>query len=57
MLGISPGTPPEIEAAFLGSLMDCPDCRAAILEANRGDDRKNVDIDDVMRDLAARGDH
>jgi hypothetical protein len=44
-------------SALLGDLLGCPDCRAVILEACNGDDRKNVDIDATIRELAMRGDH
>jgi hypothetical protein len=57
MFGVSPDAPPEAMMALFDELVGCPDCRAAILEACNGDDRKNVDIDAVMRDLAMGGDH
>jgi hypothetical protein len=46
------GTPAEIAQLFLDELLDCPDCRAAVLEACNGDDRKTIDIDEVLRGLA-----
>jgi hypothetical protein len=54
---VSPDAPPEVMSALLGDLLGCPDCRAVILEACNGDDRKNVDIDATIRELAMRGDH
>ena len=54
---IRPDTPPEITRDFLERLIACPDCRGAILEACNSDDRKNVDIDAVMRDLAEQDGH
>jgi hypothetical protein len=42
---------------LLELLLECPDCRAEILQACNSEDRRNVDIDEVLRDLAARGDH
>jgi hypothetical protein len=54
---VAPGAPPEITRAFLEELIGCPDCRAAMLEACNGDDRKDIDIDSVMRDLALSHDH
>ena len=52
-----PDAPPEMTAAFLGQLLECPDCRAAILAACNSEDRDAVDIDETLRMLALRGDH
>ncbi len=53
----SPDAPPEVTAAFLEQLLECPECRAAVLEACNGENRENVDIDATIRALALRGDH
>ena len=50
-------TPPEITRAFLEKLLDCPDCRAVILQACNSENRKDVDIDTVLRDLARADGH
>ena len=55
--GISPDAPGEVMVAFLDQLLDCPDCRAAIIEASSSENRKDVDIDEVIRNLALRDDH
>jgi hypothetical protein len=55
--GVASDAPPEIVRIFLEELVDCPDCRAAMLEACNADDRRDVDIDRVMRDLALSHDH
>ncbi len=57
MFWASPDAPPEVTALFLEELLECPECRAAVIEACNSDDRKNVDIDEVIRNLRARGDH
>jgi hypothetical protein len=54
---IRPDAPPEIMRGLLEGLLACPDCRAAVLEACDSDDRKNVDIDAVLRDLAKQDGH
>ncbi len=54
---MSPDAPPEVTAALLEQLLDCPDCRVAVLEACNGDEREEVDIDATIRALALRGDH
>ena len=51
---VSRGASAEMTEAFLAELLDCPDCRGAILAACNGDDRKNVDIDSVIASLAVR---
>jgi hypothetical protein len=56
-VSVAPDLSPEMMEAFVDQLLDCPDCRAAILEACNGDDRKNVDIDAVIRGLVFAGDH
>lgn len=55
--GIAPNAPPESIALLLSGLLECPDCRAAVLEACNADDRKDVDIDAVIRDLAMSRSH
>lgn len=55
--GIAPGATPESIALLLDGLLECSDCRAAILEACNVDDRKDVDIDAVIRDLAMSRGH
>ena len=55
--GIAASAPPEITRAFLEALLDCPDCRGAIVEACNADDRKEVDIDEVMQDLGLTHGH
>lgn len=54
---VAPGAPPEITRAMLEGLIGCPDCRAAVLEACHADDRKDVDVDTVMRGLDLSHDH
>lgn len=54
---MSPDTPPEVTAALLEQLLDCPDCRAAVLEATNADEGRKIDIDATIRALALRGDH
>lgn len=54
---MSPDASPQTMRFFLEQLLDCPDCRAAVLEACNADDRKDVDIDAVIRDLALSRDH
>ena len=56
-ISIAPDASPETILALLDSLMDCPDCRAALLEACNSGNRKDVDIDEVIRDLALSRDH
>ena len=56
-LEINPDTEPEITRAFLERLIDCPDCRAVILESCQSENRKDVDIDTVLRDLARLDGH
>ena len=55
--GVAPDASPESIRALLSELLACADCRSSILEACNADDRKNVDIDAVMRDLAMSRDH
>jgi hypothetical protein len=55
--GVAPDATPESISALLGELLECADCRAAILEACNADDRKDVDIDAVIRDLAMSRGH
>lgn len=55
--GLAPDAPPEITRMFLESLLDCPDCREAALEACQAGEDEDVDIDSVMRDLASSHDH
>lgn len=43
--------------ALLEDLLHCPDCRAAVLEACNSDNRKDVDIDAVIRNLALSRHH
>jgi len=56
-LEMTPGTPPEITRAFLEKLIDCPDCRAVIVESCQSENRNDVDIDTVLRDLARQDGH
>ena len=55
--GVSAEAAPENIVVLLDQLLDCPDCRAAVLEACNADDRKNVDVDAVIRELALSRDH
>jgi hypothetical protein len=55
--GIAPDASPQAVRIFLEGLLDCPDCRAAVLEACNSDDRRDVDIDAVIRDLTLSRDH
>jgi hypothetical protein len=55
--GIAPDASPQTVRMLLEGLLDCPDCRAAVLEACKSDNRKDVDIDAVIRDLALARDH
>ena len=57
MFGLSSDASPEMVKAFLGQLLGCPECRDAVLEACNGDDRKNVDIDAVIRNVASSREH
>ena len=43
--GIAPDASPQTVRMLLEGLLDCPDCRAAVLEASNADDGKDVDID------------
>ena len=54
---IAPNASPQAVRMLLEGLLDCPDCRAAVLEACNADDAKDVDIDVVIRDLALSRDH
>lgn len=54
---MSEDTPPEITRAMLESLIKCPDCRAVILEACNSENRRDIDIDTVLRDLARADGH
>jgi hypothetical protein len=54
---IAPAASPQAVRMFLEGLLDCPDCRAAVLEACNADDRRDVDIDALIRDLALSRDH
>jgi hypothetical protein len=55
--GITPDASPQAMRMLLEGLLDCPDCRAAVLEACSSDNRKDVDIDAVIRDLALSRHH
>lgn len=55
--GLDAAAPPEITRLLLEELLGCPDCRAAVLEACHADDREDIDLDRVMRDLALSRDH
>jgi len=55
--GIAPNATPQAVRMLLEGLLDCPDCRAAVLEACNSDNRKDVDIDAVIRDLALSRHH
>jgi hypothetical protein len=55
--GIAPDASPQSVRMLLEGLLDCPDCRAAVLEACNSDDRKNIDIDAVIRDLTVSRHH
>ena len=55
--GIAPDASPQTVRMFLEELLDCSDCRAAVLEACHSDNRKDVDIDAVIRDLALSRHH
>jgi hypothetical protein len=55
--GIAPDASPQTVPMLLEGLLECPECRAVVLEACNSDDRKNVDIDDVIRDLAQSRHH
>jgi hypothetical protein len=55
--GIAPEISPQAVRMLLEGLLDCPDCRAAVLEACNADDRRDIDIDAVIRDLALSRDH
>ena len=57
IIGIDPAADDAMTLAFLDQLLDCPDCRAAILEATSSENRRTVDIDEVIRDLALRTHH
>lgn len=50
--GVEPGARDEDIVALLDQLLDCPDCRAAVVEACNADDQRDVDIDEVIRGLA-----
>ncbi len=52
---MNPDTPPEITVAFLTELLDCPDCRPAVLEALG--DATDPGIDAGIRALVLRGEH
>ena len=53
---MSPDASPEMSREMLEKLLDCPDCRSAVLAACNAEDRKDMNIDDVIRALAL-GDH
>ncbi len=36
VVGFEPGAPDHVKRAFLKMIMDCPDCRAAMLGKNDG---------------------
>lgn len=55
--GVAPNASPESIGMLLSGLLECPDCRAAVLEACNAEDRKDVDIDAVIRDLAMSQSH
>ena len=55
--GIALDASPQTVPMLLEGLLDCPDCRAAVLEACNSDNRKDVDIDALIRDLALSRDH
>ena len=56
--GMRPDAPKEVVLAMFEALLDCPDCRAAIIEATSSENReRSVDIDEVILDLTLRGDH
>jgi len=55
--GVSPDASKENIVAMLEGLLDCPDCRAAVLEACNADDRNDIDIDNVIRELTLSRDH
>ena len=54
---VAPDISAEMMEVLLDELLDCPECRAALLEACNSDDRKNVDIDAVIRGLVIGRDH
>jgi hypothetical protein len=54
---INPEADPAAFRMMFEGLLDCPDCRAAILEACNSDDRKNVNIDETLASLAMSCDH
>jgi len=49
---INPDADPAAFRMMFEGLLDCPDCRAAILEACNSDDREDVNIDDTLASLA-----
>jgi hypothetical protein len=54
---INPEIPPQLMGKTLEALLECPDCRAAILEQCNSEDRKNVNIDETLAMLAMSSDH
>jgi hypothetical protein len=53
----APSLSPETMLGFLDELLQCPECRAAVLEACNAEDHKDVDIDSAIRDLALSRHH
>jgi hypothetical protein len=54
---INPNTPAPFMREMFEALLDCPDCRAVILEQCNSEDRKEVNIDETLASLAMSHDH
>ena len=55
--GIAPDASVQTLPMLLEGLLDCTECRSAVLEACNSDNRKDVDIDAVIRELALSRHH
>ncbi len=53
----NPDSPPEITIAFLTQLLECPDCRPAVLEAFEGENAGDGRIEQRVRAAILRGGH
>lgn len=53
----NPNTPPEITVAFLAQLLECPDCRPAVLEAFADEADAGDPVDARIRALVLRSGH
>ncbi len=54
---MNPDSPPEVTVAFLTQLLECPDCRPAVLEAFEGEDAGDGRIEERIRAAIRRGGH